>query len=89
MLKRGLLLSFLFLITLTVSAPWATSQQEAVVPAYNAGPPPKGAKPGKPTTANAAPAASAAPASTTDTVASPDAPRTAVRSVGPPFVAAH
>jgi len=52
-------------------------------------PPPKGAKPGKPTTANAAPAASAAPASTTDTVASPDAPRTAVRSVGPPFVAAH
>src|ERR1700722_8311265 len=52
-------------------------------------PPPKGAKPGKPTTANAAPATSVAPASTTDTVASPDAPRTAVRSVGPPFVAAH
>ena len=52
-------------------------------------PPPKGAKPGKPTTVNAAPAAGVAPASTTDTVASPDAPRTAVRSVGPPFVAAH
>ena len=41
MLKRGLVLAFLFLITLTVSAPWATSQQEGVVPAYNAGPPPK------------------------------------------------
>jgi hypothetical protein len=44
MLKRGLALALLFLITLTVSAPWATSQQEGVVPAYNAGPPPKGAK---------------------------------------------
>lgn len=44
MLKRGLLLAFLFLVTLTVSAPWATSQQEGEVPAYNAGPPPKGAK---------------------------------------------
>lgn len=44
MLKRGLILTFLFLITLTLSAPWATSQQEGVVPAYNAGPPPKGAK---------------------------------------------
>ena len=45
-MKRGLALSFLFLITLTLSAPWATSQQEAQgqVPAYNAGPPPKGAK---------------------------------------------
>jgi hypothetical protein len=51
-------------------------------------PQPKGAKPGKPATANAAPAAGAAPAST-DTGAAPDAPRTAVRSVGPPFVAAH
>jgi hypothetical protein len=44
MLKRGLALAFLFLVTLTVSAPWATSQQEGAVPAYNAGPPPKGAK---------------------------------------------
>jgi hypothetical protein len=39
MLKRGLALAFLFLITLTVSAPWAISQQEGSVPAYNAGPP--------------------------------------------------
>ncbi|HXR15594.1 MAG TPA: PCYCGC motif-containing (lipo)protein [Terriglobales bacterium] len=44
MLKRGLVLAVLFLLTLTVSAPWATSQQEGVVPAYNAGPPAKGAK---------------------------------------------
>jgi hypothetical protein len=44
MLKRGLLVAFVFLITLTVSAPWATSQQEGVVPAYNAGPPSKSAK---------------------------------------------
>ena len=44
MLKRGLVLGCLFVITLTVSAPWATSQQEAVVPAYNAGPPGKGVK---------------------------------------------
>jgi hypothetical protein len=44
MLKRGLILASLFLITLTVSAPWATSQQDAAVPAYNAGPPAKGAK---------------------------------------------
>jgi hypothetical protein len=51
-------------------------------------PQPKGAKAAKPGTANAAPAAAASPAST-DTSAIPDAPRTAVRSVGPPFVAAH
>jgi hypothetical protein len=44
MLRRGLVLAFLFLLTLTVSAPWATSQQEGAVPAYNAGPPAKGAK---------------------------------------------
>jgi hypothetical protein len=44
MLKRGLVLASLFLTTLTVSAPWATSQQEGAVPAYNAGPPAKGAK---------------------------------------------
>lgn len=43
MFKRGLALAFLFLITLTVSVPWATSQQEGV-PAYNAGPPARGAK---------------------------------------------
>ena len=44
MLKRGLILAFLFLVTLTVSAPWATSQQDGQVPAYNAAPPPKSAK---------------------------------------------
>jgi hypothetical protein len=44
MLKRGFALAFLFLATLTVSAPWATSQQEGAVPAYNAAPPPKGSK---------------------------------------------
>jgi hypothetical protein len=54
-------------------------------------PQPKGAKPAKPAGANAAtaaPAATGAPASS-DASAVPDAPRTAVRSVGPPFVAAH
>jgi Protein of unknown function (DUF2865) len=64
-------------------------------------PQPKGAKPAKPGTANAAPTTRGAPAST-DTgsgtsaagagaspSANPDAPKTAVRSVGPPFVAAH
>jgi len=40
---RGLTLAFLFLVTLTVSAGWAVPQ-ESGVPAYNAGPPPKGTK---------------------------------------------
>jgi hypothetical protein len=44
MLKRACLLACLFLLTLTVSAPWATSQQEGAVPAYNASPPAKGTK---------------------------------------------
>lgn len=44
MVKRGFAVALLFLLTLTVSAPWATSQQEGEVPAYNAGPPPKGTK---------------------------------------------
>jgi hypothetical protein len=44
MRKRALSLAFLFIITLTLSAPWATSQQEGVAPAYNAGPPAKGTK---------------------------------------------
>jgi len=44
MLKRSLALLFLFVLTLVVSAPWARSQSEGVVPAYNAGPPPKGTK---------------------------------------------
>jgi hypothetical protein len=41
--KRGLVLAFLFLLTLTVSAPWASSD-EGQIPAYNAGPPAKGDK---------------------------------------------
>lgn len=44
MLKRGIGLACVFVVTLVVSAPWASSQQEGVVPAYNAGPPPKGTK---------------------------------------------
>lgn len=43
MYKRGVTLAALFLIVFAVSAPWATSQ-EGQIPAYNAGPPPKGAK---------------------------------------------
>ena len=44
MFKRALVLSLVFLITLVVAAPWATSQQEGAIPAYNADPPPKGTK---------------------------------------------
>ena len=44
MLKRGLTLAFLFATTLITSVPWATSEQEAPVPAYNASPPAKGVK---------------------------------------------
>ena len=44
MLKRGCLLTLLFLTTLLLSTPWATSQPEGSIPAYNAGPPPKGTK---------------------------------------------
>ena len=40
--KRGLTLAFLALMILAVSAPWAVSQQEGAIPAYNAGPPAKG-----------------------------------------------
>ena len=49
MLKRGLLLVFVVLLTLAVSTPWAISEQqgsegaEARVPVFNAAPPPKGA----------------------------------------------
>jgi uncharacterized protein with PCYCGC motif len=42
MMKRGFTLAFLALTILAVSTPWATSQQEGAVPAYNAGPPAKG-----------------------------------------------
>jgi len=44
MLKRGPVVAFLFLIVFIVSAPWARSQQEGDIPAYNAGPPAKGTK---------------------------------------------
>jgi hypothetical protein len=56
---------------------------------------PKGVKPTKPATANSANATPTTGAAQTPTDnsatanASPDAPKTAVRSVGPPFVAAH
>ena len=42
--KQGLRLAGLFLLTLFVSAPWATSQQEAPVPAYHAAPPARDVK---------------------------------------------
>jgi hypothetical protein len=41
---RSLTLAFLFLVTLTVSAQWASPQEAGGVPAYNAAPPPKGTK---------------------------------------------
>jgi|SRR5690242_11615988 len=47
MAYRALSLSVLVVVVLTVSSPWAASQQpreEAPIPAYNAGPPGKGAK---------------------------------------------
>ncbi|HXY13760.1 MAG TPA: CYCXC family (seleno)protein [Terriglobales bacterium] len=44
MWKQGLTLGCLFLVTLVVSTPWANSEPEGVVPAYNAAPPPKGEK---------------------------------------------
>jgi Protein of unknown function (DUF2865) len=51
---------------------------------------PKATKPGKPASANAASAAGGSPAAAdAGPNAAPDAPKTAVRSVGPPFVAAH
>lgn len=42
--RRALTLTFLFLLTLTMSAQWGAQQQEGGVPAYNAAPPPKGTK---------------------------------------------
>jgi hypothetical protein len=43
-LRRALTLSFLFTVTLSLSAQWSSPQENAGVPAYNAGPPPKGTK---------------------------------------------
>jgi len=42
--RRGLMLAFLFAVTLTVSAQWASPQEEGGVPAYNAAAPAKGTK---------------------------------------------
>src|SRR6476660_9097148 len=42
MVKQGLTLICLFVVTFAASTPWATSQQAAAVPAYNPGPPKKG-----------------------------------------------
>ena len=44
MFKRLLVLIFLFVVTLTLSAQWAASQEDQGTPAYNAGPAPKGKK---------------------------------------------
>jgi hypothetical protein len=41
---RSLTLAFVFLVTLSVSAEWVAVPDEGGVPAYNAGPPPKGTK---------------------------------------------
>jgi hypothetical protein len=41
---RAFTLIFLFTVTLTMSAQWAAQEDEGGIPAYNAGPPPKGAK---------------------------------------------
>jgi hypothetical protein len=41
---RSFALACLFLVTLTVSAQWSSPQEVGGVPAYNAGPPPKGTK---------------------------------------------
>jgi len=43
LLQSALVLLFLFLLSMTVGAQWAT-QEEGGIPAYNAGPPPKGTK---------------------------------------------
>jgi hypothetical protein len=44
MVYRSLTLAFLFLVTITMSAQWSSPQEEGGVPAFNAGPPPKGTK---------------------------------------------
>ncbi len=41
---RALTLIFLLTVTLTMSAQWTTQGEEGGIPAYNAGPPPKGEK---------------------------------------------
>ncbi len=44
LIYRGLTVVCIFLATFAVSAPWAISEDQGEVPAYNAGPPPKGTK---------------------------------------------
>jgi hypothetical protein len=45
MIRRGVMLGFVVLLTLVISAPWAISaEEETGVPAYNAAPPAKGAQ---------------------------------------------
>ncbi len=44
MLKRGCWLAVVFVVTLFLSAPWATSQPGGGIPAYHASPPPKSSK---------------------------------------------
>jgi hypothetical protein len=45
MVKRGVLLAFLFLVTLTMSAQWSFQEEgSGGIPAYNAGPPKPGTK---------------------------------------------
>jgi hypothetical protein len=41
---RTLTLIFLLTVTLTMSAQWTAQEEEGGIPAYNAGPPPKGTK---------------------------------------------
>ena len=43
-IHRALTLIFLLTVTLTMSAQWTAQEEERGVPAYNAGPPPKGTK---------------------------------------------
>jgi len=41
---RVITLIFLFTVTLSMSAQWTAQEEEGGIPAYNAGPPPKGTK---------------------------------------------
>ena len=44
MMRRGLLLAFWFLVTLTMSAQWSFQEEGSGIPAYNANPPKPGTK---------------------------------------------
>src|SRR5271167_276712 len=43
-IHRAITLIFLLTVTMTTSAQWPATQDEGGIPAYNAGPPPKGTK---------------------------------------------